>query len=433
MLNILSLSVLALSFLSIFYKKKYFFIIIIFSSITFYFNLGLIDKYISNLEAFIIILVFFLILRNPYYYIYKINLDRFLFILIILIPIIYFITRNYYSIEDLIFSLRLFVSGILFLHVISLLRNNPKFIFYIFRVLIYIAISLSIISLGFITFFSNSYELKNFLIGIQLLPLIKDEIVISWSASNALSAFFTLHHSYAYYMYGCLGLVITMRFITIESNKFKNEDTLSKNYIYIILVLIIFSLSKTVIVASLIAVFLYIIFIKEKLSNLIILLALIPVIIYLSLRFEFYEYLWPLYRLLIAFVSNDLTIVEVLSETYTFQRRYEYIENSIILIKDNFFLGSGNFGFIGYNGFFAKPHDFWFLIIQKYGFLYFILVAIFLLRFIFKFQRHKPALVFWSGFIILTFGMSMISDLRGMLPYIFTLALLVEYRNIKNL
>ena len=226
---------------------------------------------------------------------------------------------------------------------------------------------------------------------------------------------------------------MTMRFVSVESNEFKSDDTLSNIYIYIIFVLIIFSLSKTVIVASLFAVFLYFILLKKKLSNLTILLAFIPLIIYLSVRFEFYEYLWPLYRLFIAIISNDLTIVEVLSETYTFQKRYEYIENSIILIKDNFLFGSGNFGFIGYNGFFAKPHDFWFLIIQKYGFLYFILVVIFLLRFILKFQRHKPALVFWSGFIILTFGMSMISDLRGMLPYLFTLSLLVEYRNIKNL
>lgn len=404
-------------------KRKIIYVLFFIAPITFFIKIPFANKSISLSELFILIFcIFIYFIKFNIYGFNKFTFKKIFLYLLFFIPII-FSFRNYFNfVNELTFSLKILCSIIMINEISLLIKKNSNFLYQYKRYVIFFLFT-NLLAFILILFFDSNLDWKLFLQYFKLIPDVTLSQQIKWSNLNSFSGFFVLHHELAYCLYF---IFLSILYQILKPNiffKFSNTTFQNIFFILAILIIIILTLSKTIIIALLILFVLMFIF-KFKNKNIFLLSPLILILFYFLSTTDFESLKAVKYFLLFDF--------ENFTNTWTVSERLRYDFNSIDLILKNLLFGSGDFGFNLKGDLRANSHNFWLAITQKYGLLYFIIfILIFSRLFINSILNIDLNFIFLISILFLTFGMSLMSSLRSMLP-LFVLLSLVNLSNAKT-
>ena len=403
-------------------KRKIIYILFFIAPITIFIKIPFANKSISLSELFILIFcIFIYFIKFNIYGFNKFTFKKIFFYLLFFIPII-FSFRSYFNfVNELTFSLKILCSIIMINEISLLIKKNSNFLYQYKRYVIFFLFT-NLLAFILILFFESNLDWKLFLQYFKLIPDVTLSQQIKWSNLNSFSGFFVLHHELAYCLY-FIFLSILYQILKTNFFKFSNSTFQNISFILAVLIIILLTLSKTIILALLILFVLIFIF-RFKNKHIIFLSPLILILFYFLSTTDFEGLKVLRYFLLFDF--------ENFVNTWTVSERLRYDFNSINLILKNPLVGSGDFGYYLKGDLRANSHNFWLAITQKYGLLYFLIfIVIFCRLFIDSILNINLNFIFLISILFLTFGMSLMSSLRSMLP-LFVFLSLVNLSKIKT-
>ena len=404
-----------------FLKRKVIYILFFLAPITIFIKIPLVYKSISFSELSIILFSLFLYFKKFHIYgLYKLTIKKIFLYVLFCFPIIFSFRENFNFVVELTFSLKILCSIILINEISFTIQKNTNFLIQYKKFVLYFLFT-NLLALIAIYYFGSTLEWKLFLQNFNLIPEASLSQQLKWSNLGSFSGFFIIHHELAYMLY-----FILLSFLYIDFNKTKlnyiSNSFLKKIIYFSVTIFVIMTMSKTVFISIIILISLtYFLHIRNK-------------YILLSIPFIIILYYW--------FISNNIEGLKAIRyllnfelnnffNTWSMSERIRYDVNSINLILKHPLLGSGNFGFFIESEFRANSHNFWIMIAQKYGLIYFLLFFISFFSHFIRGWRINNNLIFFISILILSFGLSLISSLRAMLPFIVFLSLINILKNKK--
>lgn len=280
---------------------------------------------------------------------------------------------------------------------------------------------------------------KNLIIKFGFYPqTVTEDQLQGWSSLGSMTGIFTVHHSLAIYLGSIFFLILGSNLNSLFSKKFRI-------FLLISLLFFIFLTNSRFIILSMILILIYhfrIFFLKYRLK-LFLMLSIAFSVFSLGDYSRFHTIYYTVSQILFIF-SQNLNNLNVVSD-YIYQYSNEFASdasssyrllynfNSIRLIFDYPFFGSGKLGLILSGSDKANPHSLYLIFLQRFGlipFIFFIWFIILVFRRSFRFLSETSIVFGLSSFYVYLFfllvslGIFSLSDLRTSFIFLFSIVII---------
>jgi hypothetical protein len=271
---------------------------------------------------------------------------------------------------------------------------------------------------------------------------VTEDQLQGWSSLGSMIGIFTVHHSLAIYLGSIFFLFLSSKCNMIISKRYR---------IYLLtssLFFLMFTNSRFTLISLILLLLYRYRFILFRFKFRILILSIFSIYIFSNITENRFYSIYLTLSQIIDILSLNLNNLNVVSD-YIFlfsnesasdassSYRLLYNFNSIRLILDFPFFGTGNLGFNLTGSEKANPHSLYLILLQKFGLLPFSFFAYFLFA---SFKHGKPLLKFtniffgstlkyvFSFFIVVSFGIFSLSDMRTSFIFLISIVLISKSR-----